>query len=413
VKILLPLLLTALLASAATNTDESKVPPYTLPDPLLFADGSQVTAEGWPRRRAEIQLLFESQVYGKAPAAHRKQTFKVISSDPTALGGIATRKSVHLFPGGEDGPVLDMLLYLPNTRQRPVPAFIGLNFEGNQATTADPTVPLPKTWLRDNKKKGIVDNRATEASRGVVKSRWPYAEIVKRGYAIATICCGDIDPDFDDGFKNGVHGIFGKTPGPAEWGCIAGWAWGLSRGLDYLESDADVNGKQVSVIGHSRLGKTALWAAAVDPRFAMAVSNNSGCGGAALSRRRFGETVGVINRRFPHWFCENFQRYRDKEDDLPVDQHMLVALCAPRPVFIASAEGDTWADPRGEYLSAKHASPVYELLGVPGLPGDDMPAVNESVIGTLAYHMRSGKHDILLEDWQRYLDFADRHFKAE
>ncbi|MFT5128780.1 MAG: hypothetical protein ACI8W8_002399 [Rhodothermales bacterium] len=410
-KILLPLFLTSLISLAATNIDESKVPPYTLPDPLVFADGSPVTAESWPRRRAEILALFEEHVYGKAPAAHLKQTFKVASIDTQALGGIATRKSVHIYPAGEGGPVLDMLLYLPNARKGPVPAFIGLNFDGNQATTPDPSVPLPSTWLRNNGKKGIVNNRATEKSRGVAASRWPYAEIVKRGYAIATICCGDIDPDFDDGFKNGVHGIFGKTPGPGEWGAIAGWAWGLSRGLDYFESDTDVNGKQVSVIGHSRLGKTALWAGAVDPRFAIVISNNSGCGGAALSRRRFGEKVGVINTRFTHWFCKNFQRYNDNEVELPVDQHMLVALAAPRPVFIASAKGDTWADPRGEYLSAKHASPVYKMLGVPGLPGDDMPAVDTSVIGTLAYHMRSGKHDIRPDDWQRYLDFADRHFE--
>jgi hypothetical protein len=412
-KTLLPLLMLSLFTTSARNTDEAKVPPYTLPDPLISADGSTVTAATWAQRRAEILRLFEDQVYGKAPAAHPKQTHKVISSDPSALGGIATRKIVHIRPGGKDGPVLKMLMYLPNDRQGPVPAFFGLNFEGNQATTKDPAVPMATVWLRNNAKKGIVDNRATEASRGYTKGRWPYAESVKRGYALATICCADIDPDFDDGFENGVHGLFGKKPGPGDWGAIAGWAWGLSRGLDYLESDTDVNAKQVTVVGHSRLGKTALWAGATDPRFAIVISNNSGCGGAALSRRCFGETLAVINTRFPHWFCDNFQRYNENEVELPVDQHMLVALCAPRPVFIASAEGDTWADPRGEYLSAKHASPVYELLGLPGLPDGDFPAVNTSLIGTLAYHMRSGKHDITHEDWQRYFDFADLHLKSK
>jgi hypothetical protein len=396
----------------AANTDESKVPTYTLPDPLVFAEGRPVTRETWPQRRAEILRLFESEVYGKAPAPLAGQTYTLLRSE-AVFDGAATRKFVDIRPGGEGGPILHMMLYVPKAAKHPVPAFLTLNFDGNQATSPDPAIPLPTAWLRNDSKKGIIDNKATEKSRGVAASRWPYQAIIERGYAVATICCADIDPDFDDGFENGVHGIFKKKPAADEWGAIAGWAWGLSRGLDYLTTDADVDGARVAVLGHSRLGKTALWAGAADPRFAMIVSNNSGCGGAALSRRCFGETVERINSNFPHWFCDNFQRYNDKEASLSVDQHMLVALCAPRPVFIASAEDDKWADPRGEYLSAKHASPVYQLLGLEGLPGEDMPAVNQSVIGTLAYHMRSGKHDIRPEDWQRFMDFADRHLKSD
>lgn len=397
------------------NQNESKVPDYTLPDLLTLQDGSAVeSADRWPQARAEIMAAFADEVYGHVPGELDSMVVEELESGTQALDGKALRKQwrIHLHRQGLSVPV-HVLIYLPADAQGPSPLFLGMNFYGNQTIHADPAIVMPESWVRNNEEFGIVSNRATEASRGVRASRWPIERMMERGYGLAAVYYGDVVPDYSDCFDQGVFPLFyeaGQTqPKATEWGAIAAWAWSLSRVMDALVEDASIDSERIAVIGHSRLGKTALWAGAMDTRFSMVISNNSGCGGAALSRRAFGETVKRINTSFPHWFNDRFPNYNDRVPDLPIDQHGLIAAMAPRPVYVASASEDLWADPKGEFLSAVHASSVYALLGKTGLSQQSMPSPDNPLAkGHIGYHLRTGKHDLTSYDWEQYMNFGDR-----
>ncbi len=373
--------------------DPPGMPAYTLPDPLKTADGRVVTSEeGWTSaRRAEVLELFRTHVFGRVPpaaAAKGAVRSEVLEVNAAAIDGTATLKRVK-FTATHGGRSLAFhaSLFVPNHAPKPVPAFILICNRG--ATNIDPT-------------------------RAVRSDFWPAEEILGRGYATAAFQVGEIDPDRKDGYAEGVRALFdGGAPAADAWAALSAWAWGASRILDHLETDPDIARGKVAVIGHSRGGKTALWAAAQDERFGLACVNESGCGGANLLRRRFEgrESVAHINRGFPYWFNANFKAYDNREDDLPVDHHMLIGLVAPRWVHVGSAEGDLWADPRGEFLGCVHAAPVYALFGKKGLGATEMPPIGTPLRGDgLAYHIREGKHNLTLEDWRAYLDTADRAF---
>ncbi|MGA3028500.1 MAG: acetylxylan esterase [Bryobacteraceae bacterium] len=397
----------------AANYDESKVGSYTLPDPLVFDNGRPVrTAAEWTnRRRTEIVRLFESNVYGRSPRAPAGLGYDVFDLDEHALGGRAIRKQVTIwFSSRKDGPKEDLLVYLPAGATKPAPLILSLNFGGNQTVIADPGIRLGTVWDPRTHQ----PRQALEASRGS-SSDFQVEEVLARGYGFATIYYQDIEPDFKGGVVHGIRPLFfkpGQTePAADDWGAIGAWAYGFSRAMDYLEKDANIDAKRVAIMGHSRLGKTALWAGALDERFAMVLSSCSGEGGASLSRRNYGETIRNLVDVFPYWFSANYQQYADRAGQLPVDTHELIALIAPRPVYITGAEEDRWADPKGEFLACVAAGPVYRLLGARDLGTDQMPPLNRPIQHTIAFHYRTGKHEVTPFDWDQFLSFADAHLR--
>lgn len=398
------------------TTDEADVPIYKLVDPLITTDGIIIdNINTWvSARRPEIIGLFEENVYGKVPDFDYELEFQTRSIDSKALGGMATRKQISiLFGDNHLGLSIELLIYLPNHVKDAAPAMVGLSFYGNQTVHQDEGILLSEKWMRPNESIGIRDNRATNDTRGAYSERWQVEKVLERGYGIVTAYAGDIEPDDHHRMEQGVRALaYGSQarPAPDEWGTLSAWAWGLSRMMDYIETDDDIDHQRIGLIGHSRLGKAALWAGALDERFSLVISNNSGSGGAALSNRKYGETVGVINTSFPHWFCDNYNQFNDREENLPVDQHMLLSLIAPRPLYVASATNDQWADPKGEFLSAREASPVWELYDLEGLPVTSMPEIDRPVMGTIGYHLRTGGHGLTRYDWDNYLNFADMHF---
>ncbi len=400
-------------AQSDVNYDESKVPDFVVPNPLKTFNGQKVRkVKKWEKtRRPELLEFFTQNIYGEIPGEIKITSFEVVEESNNAINGKAKRKQVEVSFQKEDLRLdFSILIYLPKHVEN-APLFVGYNFKGNHTVSNDVEIIISDAWAQNDPSVGIINNQLTEQSRGVRTNRWAIEKMIDAGFGLATIYYCEIDADKDD-FSDGIHPFlydeYRKRPKSNEWGSIAAWSWGLSRAMDYFEQDNEIDESKVVVFGHSRLGKTSLWAGATDERFAAVISNNSGCGGAALSKRRVGETVWRINTSFPHWFCRNFREYNKNEQKLPVDQHELIALIAPRPVYIASAEEDKWADPRGEFLAGYYATPVYELYGKTGIETDVLPPVNQPIQNTVAYHIRTGKHDVTDFDWEQYIKWAKK-----
>jgi hypothetical protein len=374
-----------------TNYEESRVAPYTLPELMVSSDGKGAitTPAQWTPRREAILELFRDTVYGRSPGPPEHLAFTTIEENPRAMDGAATLRRVAIVSRqGQRSHRFELTLFLPNRPGR-VPVFLLIN--NRAASITDPT---------RREKSGF----------------WPAEQLVARGYGIAAIQYGDLAPDDKDTFRNGIMALFDDAsaakPARYTWGALAAWGWGASRAMDYFVTDARVDAGHVALVGHSRGGKAALWAGAEDQRFSLVVSNESGEGGAALSRRVYGETVERINRAFPHWFTATYQTYNTRVAALPIDQHMLLASIAPRALYVASADEDLWADPRGEFLSLVASSPAFALWGEPPVDADAMPPLDTPLVrGRRGYHVRTGGHDLTPYDWDRFADFADRVWK--
>jgi hypothetical protein len=396
-------------AARATNYDETNVGTYTLPNPLVCADGSRVTDSAmWTqKRRAEILELYRENIFGRRPDAGTNVTFNVWETSTNALNGAATRKQIEInFSGTPAGPLANLLLYTPAGKSS-APTFLCLSFTGNYAAIDDSAVAIFPEWNWKTKNFGMPKNPV----RGSAARNWKIAEAIARGYGVAIVNYQEIEPDLPNGagFKYGVHKHF-PPPQKNEWGGIGAWAWGASRALDYLQTDKDVDAQRVILFGHSRLGKTVLWAGAQDTRFAAVIANGSGEMGAALSRRDYGETVDDVCKHFPYWMAGNFLQFSNRWNALPVDSHCLISLIAPRPLFLNSGSEDKWADPNGEFLAARAATPVYELFGGTGITETNFPLLDQPLKHDLWLNCHVGKHDVLPSDWDKFLDFADAHF---
>lgn len=401
---------------APYGIDESALAPYDLPSPLVDNAGARVeTARQWMNsRRNEVLAMFRKHEYGETLPRPDSMRFELLNRKDNALGGTAVRKEVRIHLGMNDGRrfAFDLLLYVPVNISRPAPAFLGLNFKGNHNTTTEADV-TPTGF--------VAPGRLAETDRSLQARRWCFEESVRRGYASATICYHDIHPDLTNSAGNSVFRLFFDEDDYGDiwerYSVIGAWSWGLSRALDYLESDPSIDASRVALHGHSRLGKTSLWAGATDQRFRMVISNDSGCGGAALHKRKFGENLSQhfeyhTALGLPCWFVKAAASYIRKEEAMPFDQHELLALIAPRPLAVHSATRDFHADPKGEFLACVHASEVYRLLGFHGLPATEMPEPDVPVNGDISYMNRTGEHDQTPEDWSHYFDLADRYMQV-
>jgi hypothetical protein len=403
--------MTASATAAFPPADQLPARPE-LPDPLVMLDGRRVaTREQWEKeRRPELKDLFQHYMYGYLPPPV-PVAVKVERTDAHALRGKATLREVTVSFGPPGTPPIHLLLVVPNERKGPAPVFVGMNFAGNHTVIADPAVRLPTAWM-PARMPGVKDNRATDAGRGTQVNVWALEQSVDRGYAVATFYCGDVDPDRADA-RLGVQPHMPTThTGPDAWGTIAAWAWGIHRAVDYLVTVSELDKARIAVVGHSRLGKTALLAAAFDDRIALAIPHQAGCGGTAPSRchNPQAETVKRINTNFPHWFDGVFKQFNDAPDRLPFDQNGLVALCAPRPVLVTAAADDQHANPPGMFDVLKAAEPAYRLLGAGGVDADRMPEPGTVVSSRLGFYYRPGTHAMTADDWKVFLDYADKQW---
>ncbi|WP_051291145.1 prolyl oligopeptidase family serine peptidase [Pedobacter glucosidilyticus] len=373
------------------NYLENKVPAYSLPEVLTTQQGIKVIHKiEWEKvRRPELLELFTNQVYGRVPNTPFKTEVKIIRVDPNAMDGAATLKLIDItFSVNSKSLTIHLGLFIPNNITKPSPAFLMI--------------------CNRNPDENIDFHRVNKSEF------WPAEEVIARGYAVAAFYNGDVDTDDFDDFKNGIHGLLDTKRSNESWGTLAAWAWGASRCLDYLMTEKVIDPNKIAVIGHSRGAKAALWAGATDKRFAMVCSNEAGCGGASLARRRFGETVAQINRSYPHWFCSNYKNYNNNEDAMPVDMHQLMALIAPRALYVAAASDDLWGDPKGQYLALYHSLPAFQLYQKETRLLENMPALNTSIQSDkVAYHVRDGEHNLLLKDWIFFMDFADKVFRCK
>jgi hypothetical protein len=385
-----------------------------LPDPFVMFNGERVTnKQQWiDKRRPELKALFQHYMYGYLPPP-AKIKVRVEHEDAKAFDGKATLREVAISVGPPDAPPIYLLLVVPNQRKGPAPVFVGINFCGNHAIVKDPAIHLPTMWMYPQIP-GVKDHRATEAGRGKQIDVWALEQSIDHGYAVATFYNGDIDPDQKE-VRAGIQPYLRKRAdkhGPHDWGTIAAWVWGVHRVVDYVSNHKDLDKNRIAVVGHSRLGKTALLAAALDERIALAIPHQAGCGGTSPDRNDNpkAETVRRINTSFPHWFNDTFKQFNDQTDKLPFDQHCLIALMAPRPVLLSNAEEDQWANPGGQFRMLQAADPIYRFLGVAGLEAKQMPSLGKLIDSPLGYYIRAGKHSMTKEDWKIFLDFADKHF---
>jgi hypothetical protein len=396
------------------------------PDPLVLQSGTAVhdRYDFEQQRRPEILQVFEENVYGRTPSTTLPVRVLRTEVDAHALQGLARRIQITLALGPNGERIWHLLQYMPANARGPVPVFIGINFDGNQSVDADPGINLNPVWVPDPAPKGLHLAKelvrhtlltADATARGAAASQWQVKKILTRGYGLVTIYCGDIEPDYIGGIGYGIRPLFftraQSLPARNDWGAIGAWAWGMSRVVDVLSRDSIVDPRGFIAFGFSRFGKTALWAAAKDRRFALVISNESGQAGATLSHRQQGESIDHLMLAFPYWFCANYQRYLGRVQDLPVDGHLLLSLIAPRPLYIGSAIDDPFSDPEGEFLAAKAVSPLYAFYGKTGIADGTMPALEHPIGDTVAYHVRHGGHDVTAYDWDQYLNFTDRQLK--